>query len=214
MCSHYETVKAPARLTQAFGVELPPDVKTDVWPGYASVFIRRPRALESADEAVPQREAMAGVFGMIPHWAKDEKVARRTYNARSETAAEKPSFRDAWRLARHCIIPAEAIFEPDWRSGKAIATRISRRDGQPMGIAGLWTGWKGPDGRVIRSMTMLTVNADAHSLMRNYHKPDDEKRMVVILPQAQYDEWLDAPADRSMAFMNPFPAELLVGSVA
>lgn len=213
MCSHYETVKTPARLKQAFGVELPAGVKADVWPGYASVFIRRPKALESADEAVPQREAMPGVFGMIPHWAKNEKVARRTYNARSETAAEKPSFRDAWRLARHCIIPAEAIFEPDWRSGKAIATRISRRDGQPMGIAGLWTGWKGSDGQVIRSMTMLTINADAHSLMRNYHKPDDEKRMVVILPQAQYDEWLDAPADRSMAFMNPFPAELLVPSV-
>jgi putative SOS response-associated peptidase YedK len=136
-------------------------------------------------------------------------AARRTYNARSETVAEKPSFRDAWRLARHCIIPAEAFYEPDWRSGKAVATRISRTDGQPMGIAGLWTGWKGPDGEVVRSMTMLTVNAADHPLMRNYHKPDDGKRMVVILPESQYSDWLTAPADRSMEFMLQYPEDRL-----
>ena len=162
MCSHYESVTAPARLKKAIGVGMPPGVRTDVWPGYASLFIRRPKAWAAGDDAVPGHEAMAGVFGMIPHWGKDEKAARRTYNARSETVAEKPSFRDAWRLARHCIIPAEALYEPDWRTGKAVATRISRQDGQPMGIAGLWTGWKSPDGSVVRSMTMLTVNADAH----------------------------------------------------
>ena len=96
----------------------------------------------------------------------------------------------------------------------AEATRISRQDGQPMGIAGLWTGWKSPSGSVVRSMTMLTVNADAHPLMRNYHKPDDEKRMVVILPPAQYDDWLDAPPDQSMHFMRQFSADLMVASVA
>ena len=214
MCSHYESVTAPARLKKAFGVGMPLGVRADVWPGYASLFIRRPKAWAAGDDAVPGHEAMAGVFGMIPHWAKDEKAARRTYNARSETVAEKPSFRDAWRLARHCIIPAEALYEPDWRTGKAVATRISRQDGQPMGIAGLWTGWKSPDGSVVRSMTMLTVNADAHPLMRNYHKPDDEKRMVVILPPAQYDDWLDAPPDQSMHFMRQFSADLMVASAA
>jgi putative SOS response-associated peptidase YedK len=75
-------------------------------------------------------------------------AARRTYNARSETAREKPSFRDAWRRGQHCLIPAEAIYEPDWRCGKAVATRISRADGKRMGIAGRWTGWKAPDGTV------------------------------------------------------------------
>ena len=115
-------------------MQLPEGIRVYVWPGYASTFIRRPK------------EAAAGDFGLIPHWAKDEKGARRTYNARTETVAEKPSFRDAWRLVRHCIIPAEAIYEPDWRTGKAVATRIERADGRPMGIAGLWTGWNGPDG--------------------------------------------------------------------
>lgn len=103
----------------------------------------------------------------------------------------KPSYRDAWRLGRRCIIPAEAFYEPDWRSGRAVPTRISRADGQPMGIAGIWTGWKAPDGRVVRSMSMLTVNADQHPLMKNFHRPEDEKRMVVILNEEDFDAWLD-----------------------
>lgn len=82
-----------------------------------------------------------------------------------------------------------------------------------MGIAGLWTGWNGPDG-VVRSFTMLTINATDHSMMRNFHKPDDEKRMVVILPEAQYDDWLRASAAQSMEFMRAYQAELLVASTA
>jgi putative SOS response-associated peptidase YedK len=213
MCAHYQSIQDPKRMAEAFQVQLPEGARVDVWPGYASTFIRRPKEAETGDEAVPDREGMAGVFGMIPHWSKDAKGARHTYNARTETVAEKPSFRDAWRLARHCIIPAEAIYEPDWRTGKAVATRIARADGRPMGIAGLWTGWNGPDG-VVRSMTMLTINAAEHPLMRNFHKPEDEKRMVVILPEAQYDEWLQASAAKSMEFMQPYQAELLIASTA
>jgi len=57
-----------------------------------------------------------------------------TYTARSETAFEKPSFWDAWRWGRHCIVPAPSFFEPDWRSGKAVTARNSRADGQLMGL--------------------------------------------------------------------------------
>ena len=86
---------------------------------------------------VPEREALLGQFGLIPHWATDSTIARHTYNARSETVAIKPSFRDAWKHGQRCIIPAEAFYEPDWRSGKAVPTRIACADGEPMGIAGL-----------------------------------------------------------------------------
>lgn len=211
MCSHYQAIKEAERLRRRFGVTPPPDLgKYDVWPGYGAVFIRRPAEADSGDEAVPAREALPGLFGLVPHWAKDLTVGRRTYNARSETVAEKPSYRDAWRLARHCIIPADAFFEPDWRSGRAVPTRIARADGEPMGLAGLWTGWKAPDGTVVRSYTMLTVNADDHPLMRQFHKSGDEKRMVVILPEAAYDDWLSAPAERSRAFLVQYPAELMM----
>ena len=98
------------------------------------------------------------------------------------TVASKPRFREAWRKAQHCIIPADAFFEPDWRSGRPMPTCITRADGAPMGIAGLWSTWKQPNGDLLHSYTMLTINADTHPLMRLMHKPTDEKRMVVILP--------------------------------
>lgn len=210
MCSHYR-VNDRLMFSERWQVAPPPGwEKTDLWPGYRGPFLRRPRAGEAGDEAVPELEAVAGVFGLLPFWAKDEKLAKSTYNCRSETAATKPSFRDAWKRGQHCIIPAAAIYEPDWRSGKAVPTRISRADGEDIGIAGLWERWKNPAGEVLHSYTMLTVNADDHELMRNYHKPNDEKRMVVILPRGLYDDWLDAPAERSMEFMRQFPADRLV----
>lgn len=135
-------------------------------------------------------------------------VEINTYNARSEAVEEKPSFRDAWRLARHCIIPVEAFYEPDWRTGKAVPTRIARTDGQPMGIAGIWTGWKSPCSEVVRSFAMLTIHADEHPRMRLYHRPVDEKRMVVILPEDRYDAWLKAPPDRSRDFPHRYSGAL------
>lgn len=196
-------------------MEPPADLgKHDVWPGYKAGFIRRPPEADANDEAVPEREALAGLFGLMPHWAADLKLTRHTYNARSETVAEKPSFRDAWRKAQHCIIPAEAFFEPDWRSGKAVPTRIERADGQPMGIAGLWSSWKSPAGEAIHSFTMLTINADDHALMKSFHKPADEKRMVVILPEDSYDSWLRAQPEHSMEFMRQYQAQKLVATSA
>jgi putative SOS response-associated peptidase YedK len=209
MCSHYEA-PSPARLRDAFGLEIDPRKKLDLWPGYIGPFIRRPVDSEADDEAAPQLEALAGVFGLLPSWTKDpKKLARSTYNARTETVATKNSYRVAWREAKHCIIPAESIFEPDWRTGVSIPTRISRVDGKLLGIAGLWEKWKNPAGETIHSYTMLTVNAENHELMRNFHKPDDEKRSVVVLPQGLYSDWLDAPVEASQEFMRLYPADRL-----
>jgi putative SOS response-associated peptidase YedK len=155
------------------------------------------------------REAPVGSFGLIPHWAKDMSGAKRTYNARSETVATKPNYRDAWRLGRRCIIPAEAIYESDWRTGSAVATRIARADGQSMGIAGIWAVWLSPTGEIVRSMSMLTVNADDHPLMKQLHRPEDEKRMVVILPEADYADWLGHPPGQSERFLRQMPASML-----
>ena len=174
-----------------------------------SSFIRKPQESDAGDEAVPEREALPGVFGLIPHWAKDTKITKNTYNARSETVADKPSYRDAWKKAQHCIIPAQAIYEPDWRTGRAVSTRIERSDGRPMCIAGLWSWWRAPDGSPLLSFTMLTVTADQHDVMRNFHKPEDEKRMVVILPEGSFSDWLGASMAESREFLNCFPADLL-----
>lgn len=148
-------------------------------------------------DAVPEREALLGGFGSIRHWSTDTKIARLTYIAGTENVAEKPSFHDAWRKAQHCIIPVETFFEPDWRSSNAVPTRITLTNGEPMGSAGLWAQWRSPAGETVHSFTMLTINADAHPLMRNFHKPQDEKRMIVIVPPERYDEWLQASASES-----------------
>ncbi|MBK6323085.1 MAG: SOS response-associated peptidase [Burkholderiales bacterium] len=210
MCSHYQGIKERERYIRKFGVAPPDDLgKYDVWPGYAATAIRRPQHWDVGDEAVPPREAFTGRFGLIPHWATDLKVSRNTFNARSETVAVKPSFRDAWKRAQRCIIPLDAFYEPDWRTGKAIATRIASADGEPLGVAGLWSWWKPPAGDVIHSFTMLTINADGHALMEHFHKPTDEKRMVVILPPQRYQDWLEAPLEHGMGFMEQYPSELL-----
>ena len=211
MCSHYQAVEDARRLEKEFGVKLiVPAGKSDIWPGYKASFIRVHPHADSGDDAVPSLECLTGLFGLVPHWAKDIKACRHTFNSRSETAAQKPSFRDAWRRRQRCIIPAEAIYEPDWRSGKAVATRIARADGEPMGIAGLWSSWQSPAGEFVLSFTMLTINAQDHSLMQRFHKPDDEKRMVVILPTQRYHDWLNANVEHGMAFMKPIAADLLV----
>ena len=213
MCSHYQAVKDAERLHRHFGVTPSETIdlatKTDMWPGYLGSFIRAHPHAAVGDEAVPAVEHLPGLFGLVPHWATDTKITKSTFNARSESASEKPSFRDPWKKAQHCIIPAEAIYEPDWRSGKAVSTRISNTDGSPLGIAGLWSSWKSDKGELVHSFTMLTINAASHPLMQNFHKIDDEKHMVVILPPDRYQDWLLAKPADSMAFMVPYASDAL-----
>lgn len=152
MCAHYDPQTDPARLKSFFGVsDGALDLKSSLWPGHFGPFLRKHEFADVGDNAMPLRELLLGSFGLIPHWAKDATIARNTYNARSETVHEKPSYRDAWHQAQHCIIPAEAFYEPDWRSGRAVPTRITRADGKPMGIAGLWASKRHPSGDITHS---------------------------------------------------------------
>lgn len=207
MCSHYEA-PAPQRVADTFGVKPYEQGKLDLWPGYIGPFIRSAEHVDVEAGPPAPNEVMVGSFGLVPAWSKDTKIARKTYNCRSKTASAKPSFRTAWRQSHHCIIPAAAIYEPDWRTGKSIPTRIVRSDGELMGIAGVWEKWHEPGtDRILHSFTMLTINADNHPFMRDYHKPEDEKRMVVILPKGLYGEWLKASPSDSMEFMRQYPAD-------
>lgn len=208
MCSHYEA-PAASLIERLYGVEATETEAHDIWPGYSAPFIRSAEETDIHDEAAPTIEALSGVFGLLPAWAKDEKLARRTFNARSETVNSKPSFRSAWSHARHCIIPASAIFEPDWRSGKSVPTRITRVDGELLSIAGLWERWRSPAGKIVHSFTMLTINADNHEMMNQYHRPSSEKRMLAIIPNAQIHDWLTASATQSSGFLQQYPADQL-----
>jgi putative SOS response-associated peptidase YedK len=148
-------------------------------------------------------------FGLVPNWAKTPALARSTYNARSETVAEKPSFRTAWKKRQFCIIPANAIFEPNYESGKPVRWRIERADQKPFGIAGIWERTQ-KEGLPPWSMTMLTINADEHPLMRRFHKPGDEKRSVVVLDDDDWDQWLDAKNESDIrAMLRLFEPEIM-----
>lgn len=217
MCSHYQGIKKREQMEKYFrahGIPLPPN--WDMWPRRLGEFVRRPPEWDSGDEAVPEREVEIGRWGLISAMTRADGLAKAeklsTFNARSETAHKSYTFGNAWRNGQRCIVPAEAVYEPDWRSGKAVPTRFTRADGAPLGIAGLWDQYKDADGNWQLSYTMLTINADAHPLFKEFHRPNDEKRMVVILPDGAYDDWLTAPAADTRDFLQPYPADALVAT--
>lgn len=211
MCANYKTTQL-LPLRQHFGLPLDPaddDGLSELYPGKVAPFVRLSRE-------TGQMECKRGGFGMMPSWAKPV-LYRKTYNARTESVAKKPSFRSAWKNAQHCIIPAEWIYEPKWQGKISTRWKIAHRAGRIVGIAGLWEWRPGKDESEragLFSFTMLTVNADDHSLMKHFHRPEKEKRMVVFLEPQQYDAWLRASPADSMSFLNQYPAEQLVAEPA
>lgn len=218
MCSHYQTLKDAELLLKKFGARRRPAAigKYDMWPRYEGVFLRRPPEHDAGDDAVPEREAVTGRWGLISAITRPDGLDRAgklsTFNARAETAAASYTFGNAWRRAQHCVIPADAIFEPDWRSGKAVPTRFTRANGEPLGIAGLWDRYRDAAGQWRESYTMLTINADKDPLFSQYHQAGKEKRMVVILPEGAWSDWMTATAQQSREFLVPFPADKLMAT--
>ncbi len=207
MCSNYVPVTDAARLLQYFGVSReasePPH---DVFPMQLAPFIRKARPGETDAGTPIVAEAL---FRFVPDFVTKVEWARKTYNARSETVDQKPTYRDAWRAGQRCIIPAEAIYEPNYESGSAVRWRIAKASGLPMGIAGIYTSWISPEGQEIFAMSMLTVNADDHPFMRRFHAPGHEKRMVVILESADFEGWLSClVAEARARYYKQWPGEL------
>jgi putative SOS response-associated peptidase YedK len=153
-------------------------------------------------DAPGEVEAAPAMFGIVPHWA-DLKLARQTYNARTEAVAAKPSFRNAWKRRQFCPIPAENIFEPSYETGKPVRWRIEDVDGEPLCIAGIWESRPSSleGGGTLLSRSMLTIAAADHRVMSRFHQPGDEnKRMVVMLRPEQFTPWLQADADDPAEF--------------
>jgi putative SOS response-associated peptidase YedK len=211
MCSNYTPSKRE-QLEQYFGVAPPDsDYKAEAYPGYMASMIRLPRP----DALAGDRSSALAMFGMIPPWAKDVKFAKHTYNARTETVASKPSFRNAYKRRQFCIIPASSFYEPSYESGKAERFEITDAEGTPFGIAGIWEYKPAAEGGLpLLSFSMLTVNADGHPVMQRFHKPDDEKRMLVLLRPDQYDDWLTCPVEDAPEFFTRYPAERLIAQPA
>ena len=143
-------------------------------------------------------------WGLIPHWAKDPKIGSRMINARAETVAEKPSFRNALRR-RRCLVLADGFYE--WRRDGKTKTpmRIVMRSGEPFAFAGLWETWRDPEGTVIPSCTIITTTPN--DLLEPIHN-----RMPVILPRDIEDLWLDESVDDPGALtsvLTPYPDDVM-----
>ncbi len=154
-------------------------------------------------------------YGFIPKPHLPPGVRLTTMNARAESIGEKPTYKGAWRKGQLCLVPMQAFFEPCYESGKAVRIRISMASGEPFAVAGIWRAWEEEGGGVSHAFTQITVNADDHPLMKRMHKPDDEKRSLVIVPPAQYPAWLACTEpELARTFLTPFPAELMIASDA
>lgn len=179
----------------------------EAWQDYPAPIIRR--------GAKGGRNVAVGTYGMVPKRHLPDGVRFSTMNARSETVGQKTSFAKAWRNLQLCLVPMQSFFEPSWETGKAERWRIKMADSKPFAVAGLWRDWMEPDGGTATSFTQLTINADEHPLMSRFHRPDDEKRALVIVPPDEYDTWLNCrDPELARSFMKGYPAELMASEPA
>jgi putative SOS response-associated peptidase YedK len=202
MCGRFERVTPIKVLATLFDCPAAP-AET---PTHYNVAPTQPVAVVRVIRAAPdtgQREMTVMRWGLIPSWADDPAIGNRLINARSETAADKPSFRAAFKQ-RRCLVPVDGFYE--WKATPRIKTKqpylIRLKDGKPFALAGLWEAWTAPDGELVESFTILTT--DANEMMRPIHD-----RMPVILAPEDYDRWLDKATtpEEVQALLRQYPAE-------
>ncbi|MCL0043914.1 SOS response-associated peptidase [Dehalococcoidia bacterium] len=142
-------------------------------------------------------------WGLIPSWAKDASLSNRMINARAETIAYRPAFKQAL-VRRRCLVVADGFYEWRREGGYKIPMRIILRTGELFGFAGLWESWKSPKGNIINSCTIITTAPNR--VMASIHN-----RMPVILPKEAEASWLDNALDPAIAqsLLLPYPSKAM-----
>lgn len=200
MCGRFTLTSSPEVVADLFDLAEPPQLtpRYNIAPTQESPVVR---VLKTEG----RRELHLLRWGLIPQWARDPSIGNRMINARSESAAAKPAYRDAFRRQR-CLVPGDGFFE--WkRLGKRKQPHYIRmRDGQPFAFAGLWARWQGQEGEQIDSYTILTT--EPNDLVRPIHD-----RMPVILARHDYEIWLDPKiqdAEQLKPLLRPSPSDDLI----
>lgn len=214
MCGRYTLHHKAEDLAERFGV----DLKLDEPEFEAGLELLRPRYNIAPSQIVPviqisdwrsaggqgisRKEVLFCKWGLVPFWAKDPAIGNKMINAKSETLAEKPSFKNAL-AKRRCLIPADGFYE--WqKKGKAPSQPIyvRRRDGGLFAFAGLWEEWNSADGSVLTTCTIITT--EPNRLISQFHH-----RMAVILKPEDEAVWLNLknkPAD-VLSLLRPYETE-------
>jgi putative SOS response-associated peptidase YedK len=178
MCGRFTLTVDPAEISDVFG--------NYDFPGkFAPRYNIAPTQPVIAIPNDGRQKADFFIWGLIPSWAKDPSIGNKLINARGETIAEKPSFRGAFKYKR-CLILADGFYEWKTQPGSKIKIPyfIHMKDRKPFAFAGLWDEWQSTDGSAVRTCTIITT--EPNELMSGIHN-----RMPVILPQKEYDQWLD-----------------------
>jgi putative SOS response-associated peptidase YedK len=196
MCGRF-TLTTPA---QALAVQFDLAEVPALEPRY-NIAPTQPVAAVRVGSESEERELVLMRWGLIPFWAKDSSIGARMINARSETVAEKPSFRNAFRR-RRCLVPADGFYEWQKLDGAKQPVYVSLQDRDAFAFAGLWERWENPDNGVVESCTLLTC--EPNELLRPIHS-----RMPVILSPRDYSLWLDREVnepERLQALLYPYPS--------
>ena len=176
MCGRYSQTKSGEAIAQTFNLSATPDPQ----PRYNIAPTQPVSAIAQTED---EREYRVFQWGLVPSWAKDPSIGSRMINARSETAAEKPSFRAAFKR-RRCLIVADGFYEWQKTGGKKQPYYVQVKDQEIFGFAGLWETWQSGDGSHLESCTILTT--EPNGLMETIHN-----RMPVIVHPEDFDLWLD-----------------------
>ena len=200
MCGRYRLSRRKQIIEQYFDTA----EWQDDWSPRYNIAPTQPVPVVRQHPKEPVRQLSLMKWGLIPHWAKDPSIATSTINAKSETAARKPAFRDPLKL-RRCLIPADGFYE--W---KRMATSkqpycFEVNDGELFAFAGIWDGWKNAEGQWIKTCSILTTTPNA--VTSAIHD-----RMPVILHPDSYDLWLDPGMQNVRALselLKPYDARLM-----
>ena len=193
MCGRIVRTSPREVIRDAFGVEPPPEVdlapRYNVCPGDALLTLAARRDGE--------RRIGTLRWGLVPSFATDPAAGPRSINARAETVAERPAFRDAFRH-RRCLVLADGFYE--WRRDGTTRTPyfVFLRSRRPFAFAGIWERWRSPAGESLATCAIITCPPNA--LVAPIHD-----RMPVILPPAAHDRWLDPELEDPRALLRPYP---------
>lgn len=194
MCANFK----PLTLDQLSHLNLPDipfEYPEEVYPGYELPL------LFQSSHGLEWRKVR---FGLVPKWAEDTAIASKTYNARNETLLQKPSFSEALQKHQFGVIPVTEFYESKYMDQKPQRWGVRRQDGQAFFIAALYEICKIND-QVIRSCSMLTMDAIDHPMMKEFHEPGNIKRSVIIIPQKRLNEWLNWNSTDLVTFVEGFP---------
>jgi putative SOS response-associated peptidase YedK len=191
MCGRYRSTVTTKEMADLFDLAelLAVEPRYNIAPSQPVLTVRQ-------DPESGKRTAGLLTWGLVPHWSKDGTAF---INARSETAASKPAFRDSFRK-RRCLIPANGFYEWQKQGSKKQPYFIGLKDGRPFAFAGLWERWQSAEGPLLETCAILTTGAN--DLMRPIHE-----RMPVILDRADFGAWLDpaGKSDQLQALLRPYP---------